>query len=278
MMIAREAVRKPCRNNANADVAMMKKPAVPRSKRKSKSVVQSKPRANGSKRVRLSPEARSDQILRGAIRFFADRGFRGQTRDLAKQLGISTGLLFRYFPTKDALIDRIYETLFEGRWKPEWDDILGNRSRDLLDRLTEFYRDYATMLHDYEWGRIYLYSGLEGAGITQRFARLATDRAYARVVGELRHEYGRPDLATVPMSEPEIELMWSLHGSIFYIGMRKWVYNVGGPSDVPGTVTQIVERFYVNARDLMLQLAAHDRDRAEVQTKKPPAKRRLSVS
>ena len=171
--------------------------------------------------MRLSPEARSELILRGAIRFFAERGFQGQTRDLAKQLGISTGLLFRYFPTKDALIDRIYETLFEGRWKPEWDEILGNRSRDLRERLIAFYLDYSQMLHDYEWGRIYLYSGLGGAGIAQRFARMVTDRVYARVVAELRHEFGRPDLAAEPMSEPEIELMWSLHGSIFYIGLAQ---------------------------------------------------------
>ena len=222
----------------------------------------------GAKRMRLSPEARSDLILRGAIRFFAERGFQGQTRDLAKQLGISTGLLFRYFPTKDALIDRIYETLFEGRWKPEWDEILGNRSRGLRERLIDFYLDYSQMLHDYEWGRIYLYSGLGGAGIAQRFARMVTDRVYARVVGELRHEFGRPDLSSEPMSEPEIELMWSLHGSIFYIGIRKWVYNVGGPSDIPGTVTQIVERFYASAGQLMRQLA---------QTKKPPVFRRLPV-
>jgi hypothetical protein len=80
------------------------------------------------------------------------------------------------------------------------------------------------------------------------------------------------------MSEPEIELMWSLHGSIFYIGMRKWVYNVGGPSDVAGTVTQIVERFHVNARDLMLQLSAQDRDMVAAQNKKPPAKRGVILS
>jgi len=36
-----------------------------------------------------------------------------------------------------------------------------------------------------------------------------------------------------PMSGPEIELMWSLHGSMFYIGIRKWVYNVGAPGDIP---------------------------------------------
>ncbi len=234
----------------------MKKPA-PRvsQKRRPKANKTARPVKRGAKRLRLSPEARSELILRGAIRFFAERGFQGQTRDLAKQLGISTGLLFRYFPTKDALIDRIYETLFEGRWKPEWDEILGNRSRDLRERLIDFYLDYSQMLHDYEWGRIYLYSGLGGAGIAQRFARMVTDRVYARVVAELRHEFGRPDLAAEPMSEPEIELMWSLHGSIFYIGLRKWVYNVGGPSDIPGTVTQIVERFYVNAGEFMRQCA-----------------------
>jgi AcrR family transcriptional regulator len=249
---------------------MKRSPPPARAKRSAKPE-RTVPRAKrGIKRMRLSPEARSDLILRGAIRFFAERGFQGQTRDLAKQLGISTGLLFRYFPTKDALIDRIYETLFEGRWKPEWDEILGNRSRDLRERLIEFYLDYSQMLHDYEWGRIYLYSGLGGAGIAQRFACMVTNRVYARVVDELRHEFGRQDLAAEPLSEPEIELMWSLHGSIFYIGLRKWVYNVGGPSDVPGTVTQIVERFYVNAAELMRSVA---------DTKKPPAKaRRLSAS
>ena len=255
---------------AGSVVWTMKRSSAPPARRGAKPE-RTGPRAKrGIKRVRLSPEARSDLILRGAIRFFAERGFQGQTRDLAKQLGISTGLLFRYFPTKDALIDRIYEEIFEGRWKPEWDEILGNRSRDLRERLIAFYLDYSQMLHDYEWGRIYLYSGLGGAGIAQRFARMVTDRVYARVVDELRHEFGRQDLAAEPLSEPEIELMWSLHGSIFYIGLRKWVYNVGGPSDVPGTVTQIVERFYVNAGELMRSVA---------DTKKPPArKRRLLAS
>jgi AcrR family transcriptional regulator len=131
---------------------MKRSPPPARAKRSAKPE-RTVPRAKrGIKRMRLSPEARSDLILRGAIRFFAERGFQGQTRDLAEQLGISTGLLFRYFPTKDALIDRIYETLFEGRWKPEWDEILGNRSRDLRERLIEFYLDYSQMLHDYEWG------------------------------------------------------------------------------------------------------------------------------
>lgn len=42
--------------------------------------------------------------------------------------------------------------------------------------------------------------------------------------------------------------MWALNGSIFYIGVRVSVYGAPPPSNVPATVTQIVERFYDNAR------------------------------
>ena len=78
-----------------------------------------------------------------------------------------------------------------------------------------------------------------------------THGLFRRVIDELRREFGLPDLATVPMTEPESELMWSLHGSIFYIGIRAWVYGVAPPSDIPGAVTRLVESFYDNARVIM---------------------------
>lgn len=203
------------------------------------------------KRVRLAPTDRSDQILKGAIRFFAKHGFSGQTRELAAELGISKGLLYRYFPSKDDLIDRIYDEMFVRRWKPDWDAILVDRSVPLLARLKRFYLDYSKMLHEYEWGRIYLYSGLDGATIAQRFAKLVTARIYEPIIGELRHEFGLPDVKSQPMTEPEAELMWALHGGLFYIGIRKWVYRVAPPRDVEGTVARAVERIYADARELM---------------------------
>lgn len=202
-------------------------------------------------RTRLSPDERSDLIVRGAIRFFAERGFGGQTRELAQQLGITQGLLYRYFPTKDLLIERIYEELFVKRIRPEWEAGLRNRAETLLQRLINFYLDYATMLHDHEWGRIYLYSGLGGATIAKRFVQQTKQGLFKRVIAELRHEFGLPDLDAVPMTEPETELMWSLHGSIFYIGIRVSVYGVPPPSDIPATVTQLVEQFYDNAKLIM---------------------------
>ena len=46
---------------------------------------------------RLSPEDREQQILEGAVKFFAEKGFSGQTRELALQLGITQPLLYRYY-------------------------------------------------------------------------------------------------------------------------------------------------------------------------------------
>ena len=45
-------------------------------------------------------EARERQIVEGAVAYFAEVGLDGQTRELARRLGITQPLLFRYFPTK----------------------------------------------------------------------------------------------------------------------------------------------------------------------------------
>ena len=77
-------------------------------------------------RVRLTREAREKLIVEGAIRFFAEVGFGGQTRELSRQLRMSQSLLFKYFPTKSHLIDRVYEEVYLSRWNPYWEVLLEN--------------------------------------------------------------------------------------------------------------------------------------------------------
>ena len=96
-------------------------------------------------RQRLSPEARERQIIDGAIAFFAEVGLSGQTRELAQRLGVTQPLIYRYFPTKQDLIDRVYEEVFVGRWRAEWTDLIGDRARPLRDRLIAFYQVYARL-------------------------------------------------------------------------------------------------------------------------------------
>ena len=49
----------------------------------------------------------AQRIVDEAKIFFADHGFRGSTRELARQLGVTQALIYKYFPSKQALIDQI---------------------------------------------------------------------------------------------------------------------------------------------------------------------------
>ncbi|CAE6861671.1 hypothetical protein R69746_07850 [Paraburkholderia aspalathi] len=199
----------------------------------------------------MSPDERKREIVLGAIRYFAEGGFGSQTRELAQRLGVSNALLFKYFPTKDALIEAIYEELFLRRWKPEWESTIADEERDLVQRLEAFYLDYAKMLHDREWVRIYLYSGLAGAPLARRFGEMVNQRIFVRVIDAVRHEHHFVATRDYAPSEDEIELIWSLHGGIFYIGVRKWIYGSEVPSDVSGIVGRLVREYLAAAKTLL---------------------------
>ena len=125
-----------------------------------------------SPRMRLPPADREQQIIEGAIAYFSEVGFSGQTRELSKRLGITQPLLYRYFANKQALIDRVYQTVFEGRWDPAWIKLLKNRTIPLRDRLVEFYRQYSEATYRPDWIRIYMYAGLSSPTLNQRYIKL----------------------------------------------------------------------------------------------------------
>jgi AcrR family transcriptional regulator len=199
------------------------------------------------RRKRLPRSERERMIVAEAIRFFAEVGFEGQTRELARRLGITQPLIFRYFPTKEDLIERVYQEVYLARWDPAWEDLLEDRSLPLLDRLTAFYKAYAKVIFTYEWVRIFVYSGLKGVNINKRFLALIRDRVLKRVMRELRASHGLPTPEDVPFGEAELELAWGLHGSIFYIAIRKWIYEVDIPSDIEAVIAAEVESFVIGA-------------------------------
>lgn len=55
-------------------------------------------------------EARREQILNAALRVFAEKGFaRASNRDVARETGITPGLIYYYFENKEALLRTILE-------------------------------------------------------------------------------------------------------------------------------------------------------------------------
>ena len=194
-------------------------------KRARRSTSSKAPAAAGAPK-RLSPEARKRQIVEGAITFFAETGFEGGTRQLAERLGITQPLLYRYFPTKQDLVREVYESLFVGRWRDQWADIIGDRSRPLRERLIAFYTRYTEVISDPQWIRIYLFAGLKGLEINRWWSRFVDQNILTRICAEIRHEQRLPGLETVPLTAEESEAFWVLHGGIFYHGVRQDVYGM----------------------------------------------------
>jgi AcrR family transcriptional regulator len=175
-----------------------------------------------ARRTRLSTAERERQIVAGAIRFFSDRGLDGQLRDLAKNIGTTHALLYHYFPTKQALIDRVYTELFEGLWKPEWEQLLDDPKLDATAKFNLFYTDYAKAILSRDFVRILVFSGLSDHYIPDRFFELLRNRLFPRLIRETRRHCGVASRAKP--NARELELLMGLHGGIFYIGLRRWVY------------------------------------------------------
>jgi len=173
-------------------------------------------------RRRLGLAERERQILDGAIRFFALKGFDGQLRDLARSIGVTHALLYHYFPTKQALIDRVYKEVFEGRWRAEWEALLDDRRLDAEDKFTAFYKEYVNSALTRDFVRILVFSGLADHAITDRFFGLLRERLFPRLVRETRR-YRGVDSRAKPTPR-ELELLMGLHGGFFYISMRRWIY------------------------------------------------------
>ncbi len=204
---------------------------------------------------RLSPVEREKQIIDGAIAYFSEVGFSGQTRELSKRLGITQPLLYRYFSSKQALIERVYKTVFEGRWNPAWVSLIRDRSIPLRDRLIEFYRQYSAATYRPDWMRIYLYAGLSGPVLNQRYINLLQRELLPVYCREVRQYCGveSPDL---PVSSEEIEFVWSLHGGIFYYAVRQHVYLLPMDVDFMFKVQYAVDNFLAGAKTTLPKLLA----------------------
>jgi len=173
-------------------------------------------------RRRLSVSERERQIVDGAIQFFASNGFGGQLRDLASSIGVTHALLYHYFPTKQALIDRVYLDVFEGRWRESWDELLDDPKADVEDKFTAFYADYVNNALSREFVRILMFSGLMDHAISDRFFAMLRERLFPRLIRETRRFRGSTSRARP--SERELELLMGLHGGMYYISIRRWIY------------------------------------------------------
>ncbi len=195
------------------------------------------------RRKHMRAAEREQAIIEEAVRFFAEHGFEGQTRELAKRMGITHSAIYRHIPSKEALIERVYEHVYLSRWSPDWAALITDRSQSLEARLTRFYLEYVERVFDYHWVRIFAFSGLKSFDITSRYLAIIGDRIIRPACAELRRELNLPTPEEAPISEREAELLWGLHGRIFYLAIRRYVYVTPTPDDLTPVVRDAVRIF-----------------------------------
>lgn len=180
---------------------------------------------------RMAPEDREEMILQGAIHFFAKYGFLAKTRDLSEELNVSQALVFRYFGSKTALVERVYERSFISRWKEEWTTTLCDRDVPLRDRLIRFYLGYLEIIDYYEWIRIAMFSGLAGNRLTKRYIETQVERLLDIISVESHHETLQLNKAPELTRDEAHEQVWTLHSTFIYFLIRKHIFKTRVLSD-----------------------------------------------
>lgn len=193
------------------------------------------PKTPASRR-RLPPDERRQQIIEGAVAFFADVGLDGNTRDLARQLGITQSLLFNYFATKSDLIEAVYDHVYLDQISDAWPALLTDRTKSFRTRLLGFYEAYSRLVFRYDWMRIFMFSGLAGAALNRRYLDHLGQVLLTPLMAEMQ-------AATSGPQQPQMEDLWNLHGGIVYIGIRRHIYQMPGPDDPSESITRAIDRF-----------------------------------
>lgn len=183
---------------------------------------------------RQPPDARKDEILGVAAAYFAEVGFDGSTRDIARRAGITQPLLYRYFPNKDSLIEAVYQKFYLHNWDQDWDPILIDRSRTVKDRFSEFYTAYTRTIFDPVWLRLSAFAALRDPRLSLSYNHVVQEMILKPLVRERRFELGRGDV--FPVSRRDLTAAWLMHGGLLDHGMRQHVLE----TDHPPTTQKVI--------------------------------------
>jgi AcrR family transcriptional regulator len=171
---------------------------------------------------RLPPAERRAQILARASEFFAEYGLTAQTRALAAACGVAQRLLYRYFPSKSALLDEVYREAIVSPFKAVWLVQLRDRGQSFEQRLLDFYQNYYRTVLTRKWLRLFLYASLAEARMAPDYISVIVFDLLETIVREAAHE----QQVKLPQDPALVhEVGWVLHGAVSHLAIRQHLYN-----------------------------------------------------
>ena len=148
----------------------------------------------------------------------------------------------------------MYQEVYVGRWNSYWESIIADRSMPLQTRLLRFYKDYARVALTYDWVRIFMFSGLRGENINNRYLEFLRSRVLEPIAKELRVELGLLGFEQVPLTEEEVELIWGINARVFYLGQRLWIFNAPLTLDIDQIIDQTITSYLAGAKQTIPDL------------------------
>ena len=200
---------------------------------------------------RLPAGERRATILREASLFFAKEGFSASTRDLADRLDVRQALLYKYYDSKESLLQAIFDNVFADRLVMDWADVLKDRALPLAERLKTFYERYIRD-EDGICLRLFLRASLDGWPLPLELSKVLNDKFIAPLVEELRQLSALPAFTQVPLMEGERELVFGLHAAILFYCMRREIY-AAFASSAGDQVIDLHVRAFLDSAESMLQ-------------------------
>ncbi|WP_397420740.1 TetR/AcrR family transcriptional regulator [Phenylobacterium sp.] len=159
------------------------------------------------KRTRLSPAARREQILDEASRLVLDEGLHAVSMErLARDVGISKGLVYNYFPTRDALLAELLrreQTELRDRGMAE--ALAAGSFADMIRQTTRLYleqtRDRGALIAA-------LLSDPSVARLMEDDNRADRERTFRYCVQATRREYDLP----LPLAIAAVDMLMAITG------------------------------------------------------------------
>jgi AcrR family transcriptional regulator len=221
-------------------------------------------RPRSRRKRNLPAEERRRELLDAALELFSEKGMGITIQALADRVNVTQPLVHRYFRTRADLIAGIRDKIQNAHWDPAWRAVLTDRSRPLADRIPDFYACYLPHIYSAQWYRGFWYAALADPTFAQEFLARVTDELLLSIIGEARFEFGFPDLASAPATPREIELVWGMHSSHIFLGIRRYVYCTIVSPDLQTNVRDQMRAYLKVVPDVMEELMPSNRAQASL--------------
>ncbi|MBI4750510.1 MAG: TetR/AcrR family transcriptional regulator [Acidobacteria bacterium] len=164
-----------------------------------------------------SPIDKGEAILQAALELFSERGFHGTAMPLvSERAGVSAGTIYRYFESKEALVNALYQ-----KWKTALlDHILDGfpEQAPFREQFHVFWQRYASFAQEFPMAFQFLELHHHSPYLDER-SRLTEQKGHQRMV-ELFHENQRLQILKSFEVELLVAFVWGALSGVLKAGLK----------------------------------------------------------